>query len=70
VEQYFRNVIRNSIEERKRTGTKRRDFLQLLIELKEKGKLVDDDPSDKQECDDDEYIKNNYTALSKKRELL
>lgn len=36
---YFWGIVRNTIEVRKKTGRERNDFVQMLIQLKEKGKI-------------------------------
>lgn len=37
------NLVRDTMEFRKTNGVERKDFMQLLIELKEKGKIEDVD---------------------------
>jgi argonaute-like protein implicated in RNA metabolism and viral defense len=36
-------MVRDVIEQRKKTGEVRRDFIQLLMELKEKGRITPED---------------------------
>jgi Sec-independent protein translocase protein TatA len=41
---FFRSLVKNIVDTRKQTGNTRKDFMQLLIQLKEKGTLsIDDD---------------------------
>jgi cytochrome P450 family 6 len=40
VTNFFRKLVKDVMEMRKTSGTTRRDFMQLLIELKEKGKIA------------------------------
>jgi hypothetical protein len=37
---FFRKLVKDVMEMRKSTGTTRKDFMQLLIELKEKGEIA------------------------------
>ncbi|KAF4522250.1 hypothetical protein B566_EDAN009094 [Ephemera danica] len=43
---FFRNLVRDVIALRSKTGNTRKDFMQLLIEIKEKGRLSSEDGSD------------------------
>lgn len=40
---YLLNLIKDTVETRNKQNVKRHDFLDLLIELKERGKLVEED---------------------------
>jgi cytochrome P450 family 6 len=42
VSKYFRNVVQETVEYREKNNVKRNDFLQLLIQLKNKGSLGDE----------------------------
>jgi cytochrome P450 family 6 len=58
VNDFFFSVVRETFEERLRTGQKRNDFLQLLLQLREKGS-VDMDP---REEDEDEEATGSSVA--------
>jgi hypothetical protein len=60
---FFRKLVKDVMEMRKSSGTTRRDFMQLLIELKEKGKIAID-KDDLHEVKDEETISSD-TKLSK-----
>lgn len=49
--EFFRKLVKDMMEMRKKSNTPRKDFLQLLLELKEKGSIAADD-------DDEEKSKN------------
>jgi len=59
VSKYFRNMVQETVEYREKNNVKRNDFLQLLIQLKNKG-LLDDE--EKTEDQNDETNKNTETA--------
>ena len=59
VTKYFRNMVQETVEYREKNNVKRNDFLQLLIQLKNKG-LLDDE--EKTEDQNDETNKNTETA--------
>ncbi|CAB3366879.1 Hypothetical predicted protein [Cloeon dipterum] len=48
---FFRNLVHEIMDKRAKSGNTRKDFLQLLIQLKEKGKLgsTDDEPNENNE---------------------
>jgi len=60
---FFRKLVRDVMELRKTTGTTRKDFMQLLIELKEKGKIAVD-KDDLHEVKDEAITTN--TTFSKR----
>lgn len=43
---YFYSVIKNTVDDREKNNIKRKDFINLLIELKNHGKFVDDNESE------------------------
>ncbi|CAB3380928.1 Hypothetical predicted protein [Cloeon dipterum] len=51
---FFFKLTKDLVEKRKKTNTVRKDFLQLLIELKEKGNVAIDDD------DEDKRLKENF----------
>lgn len=51
---FFKKLTKDLAEKRKSTNTVRKDFLQLLIELKEKGNVAIDDD------DEDKRLKENF----------
>jgi cytochrome P450 family 6 len=57
VSQFFRNLVIDIVARRSKTGNTRKDFMQLLIQLKEKGRLADDDE------DVTETPLNNFSAF-------
>ena len=59
VAKYFRNMVKETVEYREKNNVKRHDFLQLLIQLKNKG-LLDDE--EKTEYQNNETNKNTETA--------
>ena len=59
VSKYFRNMVQETVEYREKNNVKRNDFLQLLIQLKTKG-LLDDE--EKTEDQNNETNKNTETA--------
>ena len=59
VSKYFRNMVQETVEYREKNNVKRNDFLQLLIQLKNKG-LLDDE--EKTEYQNNETNKNTETA--------
>lgn len=59
VTNFFRKLVKDVMELRKRTGTVRRDFMQLLIELKEKGSVSDNDRISISEGDEVATLKYN-----------
>lgn len=63
VTNFFRKLVKDVMEMRKSSGTSRRDFMQLLIELKEKGKIAID-KDDLHEVKDEE-TNSEDTTLSK-----
>ena len=48
VSKYFRNMVHETIEYREKNNAKRNDFLQLLIQLKNKGLLEDEQKTEEQ----------------------
>jgi hypothetical protein len=42
VNKFFRNLVKDVMTKREKTGETRKDFMQLLIEIKEKGGLSDE----------------------------
>ncbi|KAF4524103.1 hypothetical protein B566_EDAN007686 [Ephemera danica] len=48
---FFRNLVREVLESRKKNSSKQKDFMQLLMEIKEKGRLLDEH--------EDEELKND-----------
>jgi hypothetical protein len=52
VNDFFYSMVRGTFEERLRTGVKRNDFIQLLLQLREKGS-VDIDPREEDDEDDE-----------------
>jgi cytochrome P450 family 6 len=59
VSKYFRNMVQETVEYREKYNVKRNDFLQLLIQLKNKD-LLDDEQ--KTEDQNNETNKNSETA--------
>jgi len=59
VTKYFRNMVKETVEYREKNNVKRNDFLQLLIQLKNKG-LLDDE--EKTEDQNNETNKKTETA--------
>ena len=59
VSKYFRNMVQETVEYREKNNVKRNDFLQLLIQLKNKGLLED---AQKTEDQNNETNKNTETA--------
>lgn len=59
VSKYFRNMVNETVEYREKNNVKRNDFMQLLIQLKNKG-LLDDEQ--KAEDQNDGTSKNTETA--------
>jgi len=59
VSKYFRNMVQETVEYREKNNVKRNDFLQLLIQLKNKG-LLDDE--EKTEDQNNEANKNSETT--------
>lgn len=51
VSNFFKKVVEDTIEYRERNKISRKDFLQLLIQLKNKGKLDDDQRDERDDCD-------------------
>lgn len=51
VSKFFKKVVEDTIEYRERNNITRKDFLQLLIQLKNKGKLEDDPRNERDHCD-------------------
>lgn len=43
VSDFFMNVVKDTVEYREKNNIDRKDFMQLLIQLKNKGRLVDDE---------------------------
>jgi hypothetical protein len=43
ISNFFRSLVKNIVDTRKQTGNTRKDFMQLMIQLKEKGTLAIDD---------------------------
>jgi len=43
LEDFFLNLVKDVVGERERTKVERKDFMQLLIELKNKGRIEDAD---------------------------
>ncbi|KAF4524102.1 hypothetical protein B566_EDAN007685 [Ephemera danica] len=55
LDQFFRNLVRDVIETRKKNNNyKQKDFMQLLMEIKEKGRLLDEH--------EDEDLKNDLSS--------
>jgi hypothetical protein len=52
--EFFFKLTKDLVGKRKETNTVRKDFLQLLIELKEKGNVAIDDD------DEDKRLKENF----------
>lgn len=59
ISKYFRNMVQETVEHREKNNVKRNDFLQLLIQLKNKGLLDDEEKTDDQ---NNETNKNTETA--------
>jgi cytochrome P450 family 6 len=59
VSKYFRNLVQETVEYRDKNNVKRNDFLQLLIQLKNKGSLDDEQKTENQ---NNETIKNTETT--------
>jgi cytochrome P450 family 6 len=51
VTNFFRKLVKDVMALRKTTNTDRKDFMQLLIELKEKGSVSDNDGIVKSDCE-------------------
>jgi len=51
VTNFFRKLVKDVMALRKTTNTDRKDFMQLLIELKEKGNVSDNDGITKSDCE-------------------
>jgi hypothetical protein len=64
VTNFFRKLVKDVMEMRKSSGTTRRDFMQLLIELKEKGK-ISIDKDDLHEVKDEDTAPSNTTLSMK-----
>jgi len=64
VTNFFRKLVKDVMEMRKSSGTTRRDFMQLLIELKEKGKIAID-KDDLHEVKDEETTPSDTTLSIK-----
>jgi cytochrome P450 family 6 len=58
ISQFFRNLVIDIVARRSKTGNTRKDFMQLLIQLKEKGRLAEDDE------DVNETSSNNFSLFS------
>jgi hypothetical protein len=43
ISQFFRNLVIDIVARRSKRGNTRKDFMQLLIQLKEKGRLAEDE---------------------------
>ncbi|XP_044761017.1 probable cytochrome P450 6a14 [Coccinella septempunctata] len=54
VSDFFLNVVKDTVAYREKEGVVRKDFLQLLIQLKNKGKLVDDEKVAEENITDEE----------------
>ncbi|KAL3280181.1 hypothetical protein HHI36_017681 [Cryptolaemus montrouzieri] len=54
VTDFFMNVVKNNVAYREKNNIFRKDFMHLLIQLKNKGKLVDDDKLDSENLTEDE----------------
>jgi hypothetical protein len=52
-----------------RTGKTRKDFMQLMIELKEKGKVADIDPNEKHEYENEHLFTQNIQGNSKTEQI-
>jgi hypothetical protein len=59
VSKYFRNMVEETVEYREKNHVKRNDFLQMLIQLKNKGQLDDEEKTEDQ---NNETNKNTETA--------
>jgi len=59
VAKYFRNMVQETVEYREKNNVKRNDFLQLLIQLKNKGLLEDEEKTEDQS---NETNKNTETT--------
>jgi hypothetical protein len=46
ISQFFRYLVKEIVAGRSQTGNTRKDFMQLLIQLKEKGRLADEEEED------------------------
>ncbi|XP_065338788.1 cytochrome P450 3A19-like [Cloeon dipterum] len=56
VTRFFEQLTKDIVDQRKKTKTVRKDFMQLLIELKEKGSVaIDDDDEDKHLKEEDDH---------------
>jgi len=62
VEKFFMDVISETIEYRKKNNVERKDFLQLLIQLKEKGYIEDPDKPDEKPEDAEKLTFNQLAA--------
>ena len=65
---FFSSVVSQTFEHRKKTGERREDFLQLLLNLKEKGEVdVANDERDEEDEVEASYVQRTDTSLSKYR---
>ncbi|XP_067006625.2 cytochrome P450 6j1 [Anabrus simplex] len=71
VTDYVRNVVWQSIEYREKNGVTRNDFLDLLIQIKNKGAVDDEDQTEKSEkksppmeLEDDDFVAQAFTFLT------
>ncbi|XP_030746579.1 cytochrome P450 6a2-like [Sitophilus oryzae] len=51
VTEFFRRVVRETIEYREKNNVTRTDFMQLLVQLKQKGKVDEDTPTEEQKSE-------------------
>ncbi|KAB0800729.1 hypothetical protein PPYR_06468 [Photinus pyralis] len=51
VTDFFKNIVKDTMDYRERNKISRKDFLQLLIQLKQNGRLDNDDHSNNEGCD-------------------
>ena len=65
ITEFFRKLVRDVISQRKETGVSRKDFMQLLIELKERGSLATEHEEDRVEA---EKLAGNHVASDKTSE--
>jgi hypothetical protein len=63
VTNFFRKLVKDMMEKRKKSKEIRKDFLQLLIELKEKGKISVDEEQEDGHIENDE-IQNALKSTS------
>ncbi|XP_045460602.1 probable cytochrome P450 6a14 [Harmonia axyridis] len=64
ISSFFMNLVKDTVEYREKNNVKRKDFMQLLIQLKNEGKLVDDEKMEAEKINEDEnrITMNEITA--------